>query len=65
MILQDNAATFKVAHAQPGENHTAKFEDKLAFKSTEFGGMDNEIKATNNGNIAFKSDFTGLFKVSS
>ncbi len=63
MLLQDNAATFKVAHAQPGENHTAKFEDKFVYKTSEFGGMSAEFKATNNGNIAFNSDFTGLFKV--
>lgn len=58
----DNAATLKVAHSQPGEHHTVKFENKTTGKSTEFGGIKLECKATNDGKIAFKNEFNGLFK---
>lgn len=63
-FLQNNAATLKVAHSQPGENHTVKFEDKLDGTSKDLGGMKMEVKATNDGKIAFDNQLTGLFKVS-
>jgi len=49
----DLATTLKVAHAQPGENHTVKLEEKLKINNSDLGGQTCEVKATNDGKIAF------------
>lgn len=53
LYFQDSATTLKVGHAQPGENHGVKLEEKLKATTTEFGGLSMEVKATNDGKIAF------------
>jgi len=58
----DLATTLKVGHSQPGENHNIKLEQKSKGVSTDFGGMEMEIKATNDGKIKFTNEFSGVFK---
>jgi len=58
----DLATTLKVAHSQPGENHNVKLEQKSKGFSSDFGGMDMEIKATQDGKFKFTNEFAGVFK---
>lgn len=58
----DFATSLKIAHSQPGENHVVKLEEKITSTGTEFGGLNMEVKATNDGKIAFKNEMNGLFK---
>lgn len=54
----DLATTLKLGHvAQAGENHTVKLEQKSKGVSTDLGGMEMEIKATNDGKLKFSNEF--------
>lgn len=53
MKTVDLATTLKIGHAQPGENHAVKLEQKNKASSGDLGGLKMEVKASNDGKVKF------------
>lgn len=57
--MQELATTAKVGELKDGK-HKLALEEKLKFKLSEAGGWEYEVKAKNNGDVAYEVESNAL-----